>query len=58
MNKELYDRCASFLADVEDTSLLEESLDMRPEEVGAYLLEEAFDIIYKLAISWAYSEES
>ena len=45
--KEWYDRAASWMADNEDSCLLEET--MPKEDVEQYLLDEAFDIM-----GWIY----
>ena len=50
ISKAIYERLAAWMADNEDSSLLEES--MPKEDVNAYLLDEAHDIFYNLYQSY------
>jgi len=53
ITKELYEKAAAWMADNEDSSLLEET--MPKEDVDQYLLDEAFDIMYTLYL--LYNED-
>ena len=53
ITKELYDKAAAWMADLEDSSLLEET--MPKEDVDAYLNYKAFDIMYTLYL--LYNED-
>ena len=44
--KALYEKAAAWMADNEDSSLLEETMD--DEHVNQYLLDEAMDIMYEM----------
>ena len=46
MKKELKDRLTAWMADYEDSSLLEET--MAEQDINLYLLDTAFDIMYDI----------
>lgn len=46
ITKELFERASAWMADHEDSSLLEET--MPREDVDAYLMDTAFDIMYDI----------
>ena len=46
MKKELYERLTAWMADYEDSSLLEET--MPAEDITSYLMDCAFDIMYDI----------
>ena len=46
MKKELYERLTAWMADYEDSSLLEET--MPAEDINSYLMDYAFDIMYDI----------
>ena len=46
MKKELYERLTAWMADYEDSSLLQET--MSDKEIDIYLLDCAFDIMYDI----------
>ena len=46
ITKSLYERAACWMADTEDSCLLEET--MPKEDVDAYLMDEAFDIMNEI----------
>ena len=53
ITKELFERASAWMADHEDSSLLEET--MPHEDVDAYLMDTAFDIMYTLYL--LYNED-
>ena len=55
ITKHLYERAAAWMADFEDSSLLEEN--MPKEDVEQFLLDEAFDIMYQLYLIYQEEED-
>ena len=56
MKKELYERLTAWMADYEDSSLLEET--MPAEDINSYLMDCAFDIMYDIHLEELYKEMS
>ena len=56
MKKELYERLTAWMADYEDSSLLEET--MPAEDINTYLMDCAFDIMYDIHLEELSKEMS
>ena len=56
MKKELYERLTAWMADYEDSSLLEET--MAAEDINTYLMDCAFDIMYDIHLEELAKEMS
>ena len=56
MKKELYERLTAWMADYEDSSLLEET--MPAEDITSYLMDCAFDIMYDIHLEELAKEMS
>ena len=56
MKKELYERLTAWMADYEDSSLLQET--MSDKEIDVYLLDCAFDIMYDIHLEELAKEMS
>ena len=55
ITKQLYENASCWMADFEDSSLLEET--MPKEDVEQYLLDKAFDIMYQLYLIYQEEED-
>ena len=55
ITKSLYEKASCWMADFEDSSLLEEN--MPKEDVEQFLLDEAFDIMYELYLIYQEEED-
>ena len=55
ITKELFERASAWMADHEDSSLLEET--MPREDVDAYLMDTAFDIMYDIYQLYVENED-
>ena len=56
MKKELYERLTAWMADYEDSSLLQET--MSDKEIDIYLMDCAFDIMYDIHLEELAKEMS
>ena len=56
MKKELYERLTAWMADYEDSSILEET--MSDKDIDTFLLDSAFDIMYDIYMAKVEEDEA
>jgi hypothetical protein len=56
MKKELYERLTAWMADYEDSSILEET--MSDQDINTFLLDSAFDIMYDIYMAKVEEDEA